>query len=279
MNTQTPPVPAWDEYVTDVARRFRDLIDTAEGEREVQNFLELHPSLVPGGAGDVGPGGHHGSQGSVLFAEPRLKGVGRDFEPDFMWVTRSTASVTPILIEIEDPTKLWFNMNHTPTAELTQALSQINDWRTWLSEPENQSIFRKEFLFEDKYANRPLRPHFLLIYGRAREFEPGVRHKDPDALRKKRDGLATERTSFMTFDSLRPVYEVQSTMTVTNRAGGMEVRAFSPHYEVDKFDLPALHLRFAQIDDALARSELAPERKEAIAAQWAAWREAARRGN
>jgi hypothetical protein len=38
-----------------------------------------------------------------------------------MWITRATALITPVCIEIERPGKRWLTGKGRPTAELTQA--------------------------------------------------------------------------------------------------------------------------------------------------------------
>jgi hypothetical protein len=49
------------------------LLSQEPEEAEVQRFLELHPSMIPGGSGDIGPGGHHRSEmGAVFRRRPRL---------------------------------------------------------------------------------------------------------------------------------------------------------------------------------------------------------------
>ena len=53
-----------------------------------------------------------------------------------------------------------------PTAELSQALDQLIDWKVWFSESENQSIFRKTYL-RGQYEDGPLRPDYLTVaFGR-----------------------------------------------------------------------------------------------------------------
>ena len=44
-------------------------------------------------------------------------------------MTRSSGLITPILIEIEKPSKRWFKENGRPTAEFRDAHDQLNDWR------------------------------------------------------------------------------------------------------------------------------------------------------
>ena len=116
-------------------------------EDKVQHFLELHPSMIPGGSGDVGPGGHHRSEMGAVFRRPKLIGEGRTFEPDFMWITRSSALITPILVEIEKPSKRWFRRDGRPASDFTAAHDQLNDWRAWFGRDTNQKMFRDVFLF------------------------------------------------------------------------------------------------------------------------------------
>lgn len=264
---------AWNDYVAEVLVRWRSLLDGEPEEGEVQKFLELHPSMIPGGSGDIGPGGHHGSEMTAVFREPTLKGAGRSFEPDFMWVTRSTSLITPILIEIEKPSKRWYQeKSQRPTAELRDALDQLADWRSWFNEDENSSIFRSEFLFEDSYDDRPIEPQFVLIYGRQSEFEQGGGHTDPGALRHKRDSQRRPGESFMTFDSLRPRYDHANSMTLTMTAKGPKPFAFSPMYGTDTYT-GADALRLGEPAEALQRSVMiTPERKQYLADRWQHWK-------
>src|SRR3984957_2362503 len=141
-----PMAIAWETYYDKVLGEWYSLLSDEPEEEAVQNFLELHPSMVPGGSGDVGPGGHHGAAIGAVFRRPKLIGEGRTFEPDFMWVTRSSGLITPILIEIEKPTKRWFRKDGRPTSQFTEAHDQLNDWRAWFAREGNKSVFRQTFL-------------------------------------------------------------------------------------------------------------------------------------
>lgn len=223
------PLPMeWSTYVAKVSVEWEALLNSDPVESAVQSFLELHPSMIPGGCGDIGPGGHHGPQFGGVFREPPLQGLGKKRLPDFMWVTRSTTMITPICIEIEKPGKKWFTSSGQPNADLTQAKSQITDWKLWFSQPENQSIFRKTYLNEE-FSNRDLVPQYLLIYGRASEFDlaSGV-HKQPDVLRQKRDMSKPADEHYMTFDSLRPKFDLKDMLTISMTSSGPEPWAISP---------------------------------------------------
>lgn len=225
-----PQPPGWQEYVDWLQPRWEDLLAGDPDEPAVQAFLAQHPSLLPGAHGDVGPGGHHGPVLGGVFAEPPLQGLAKSRRPDFMWVTRSTSLITPICIEIERPGKHWFTAKGVPTAELTQALDQLTDWKVWFSEPENQSIFRKEYL-RGEYDDRQLLPQYVLIFGRAREFEQSYgRHERPDRLRKKRDFMRREHESFITFDSLQPDAKDADFLALRMTSDGPRVLAVPPTF-------------------------------------------------
>lgn len=276
-----PEPISWEQYAEQARAQWTALLDADPEEREVQRFLELHPAMIPGGSGDVGPGGHHGSDLMAVFREPALTGRGREFDPDFMWVTRSSGLITPILIEIEKPSKPWFLQNGRPSAKFTQAHDQLNDWRSWFSRDGNAALFRDKYLFlERKYYNRPLQPQFVLIYGRGLEFEYDGGHVNPDDLRYKRDLQRRPDEAFMTFDALRPRYDQGNAMTLTMTVNGPEVFAFSPTYRSGGPDLGEGALILGDPGEALKRSEMMTEERRAyLAKRWAHWaeHEAARR--
>lgn len=262
----------WQAYSDQVQGQWFSLLASSPDEPQVQAFLELHPAMIPGGSGDIGPGGHHGSDLGLVFCQPRLEGAGRELVPDFMWVTRSSGLITPILIEIEKPSKEWFRQDGRPTRHFTDARDQLTQWRDWFSIDGNSTIFRNKFqLLGDRYPSRPLAPQFLLIYGRESEFEYGVKHRNPDELNRKRQSLRRADETFMTFDSLRPRYDHSSTITATMTATGVELFAFSPVFESGP-QLMAGIRRVAGADTALDRSTMiSVERRNYLKERWQTW--------
>jgi hypothetical protein len=238
--------------------------------------MELHPSMIPGGSGDVGPGGHHRSEMRAVYRRPTLQGAGRSFEPDFMWVTRSSALITPILIEIEKPSKRWFRRGTgRPTSDFAEAHDQLNDWRTWFRRDQNMSVFRSQFVHDDQFQ-LPIEPQFVLIYGRASEFGPGGGHDDPDSLRRKRDGMRATDESFISFDSLAPRYDHRDSLTVTMTAKGPRIWAVSPHYGTMVLSGRDA-MRLGSIVEALERSaDMGDERRAYLAQRWQHWLDHAR---
>lgn len=277
---QRPMGHAWETYSDIALSEWYGLLSQDPEEDAVQRFLELHPSMIPGGSGDIGPGGHHGSDMGAVFRRPKLTGNGRTFEPDFLWVTMSSALVTPILIEIEKPSKRWFKKDGRPTSDFTEARDQLNDWRSWFAREGNQSLFRETYLFlSEKYRDRPLEPQYVLIYGRESEFGLGGGHTNPEELRYKRDQQRAKDEVFMTFDSLRPRYDHRVSMTLTMRSHGPEIYAFSPVYGTSAF-IGEGALLLGDPQPAISRSVMmTDERRAYLAKRWAYWQEEERQKN
>lgn len=265
----------WAEYEAWVMPRWHRLLESGPAEDAVQHFLEQNPALVPGGAGDIGPGGHHGAHLDGVFRQPELQGLGRRQLPDFMWITRSTSTVTPICIEIEQPDRRWFNLKGDPTGELTHARQQITRWRSWFSESPNQEIFRSRYL-QHQYDNRRLHPVYLLVYGRAAEFEKGSSpHRDTDALRKARDLAVGPDETFMTFDSLRPRYDCKDYVTLTMAAAGLEVHSLPPTFTTGPLSM-TLAAEVPVPEAAIRRTPLwSDDRKEYVLRRWKHWKQTA----
>lgn len=272
-----PTALDWQEYSDRAMTEWYALLALKPEEDKVQDFLERHPAMVPGGSGDVGPGGHHGSDMGALFRQPSLQGAGRRFTPDFMWVTRSSSLITPILIEIEKPEKRWFTGAGRPTADFAEAHDQLAQWRDWFRQEGNAAIFRRKFqLLGDQYPDRSLLPQFVLVYGRQSEFEHGGGHSDTDGLNRKRDSMRLPDETFYTFDSLRPRYDHGHSITVTMTATGTKAFAFSPVFGTG----PAIEAGatlFGDISEALSRSVMmSTARREYLLERWSHWQKAER---
>jgi hypothetical protein len=270
------PLPvAWEQYLPWVTAQWGQLLASAPPESKVQTFLEQNPALIPGGLGEVGPGGHHGPHLGGVFRQPELQGLGRRQIPDFMWITRSTSLVTPICIEIERPDRRWFTQAGDPTADLTHARQQINRWRSWFGESANQEIFKSKYL-QHQYENRELRPIYLLVYGRSTEFDKATSpHADPDALRKLRDLAAGSDEQFMTFDSLKPKFDYRDFVTLTMAVSGPALHAVPPTFTTGP-DTIELATALPDAEEAIRRTPLwSTERKDHVVARWNHWKHAA----
>ncbi|NWL32084.1 hypothetical protein DM791_04075 [Paenarthrobacter nitroguajacolicus] len=243
-------------------------VKQADTELVPQKFLEKHPALLPGAWGDIGPGGHHGPLYSTVFRQPPLRGLDAKLVPDFMWITRSTVNVSPICIEIERPTKKWFTDAGQQTAELTQALNQLLEWRGWFSDPKNQEIFAEVYL-KGKFRERALTPQFVLVYGRESDFT--APHKlTTKARHRKRHLMARQADEHLyTFDSLRWDTRNETMLTTSvHENGQFEVNRISKDFEYLGDPTGAYHL--GDIEPALAANpEITTARADEIRAEWA----------
>lgn len=268
---------SWHAYCNDATEKWKALLGDDPSEKRVQEFLELNPAFIPGGVGDVGPGGHHGSKFGLVFTQPELKSEGPSFRPDFMWITRSSGLITPILIEIEKPSRRWFKSDGHPTADFSHAHSQLNDWRAWFERSPNQEIFRRAFGFADPTSMKlPIKPQYLLIYGRASEFSSSGPHRDPDSLLGKRDGQRTSDEFFRSFDSLKPEYGLSEAITAKLTPQGIKLHAFAPTFGTYA-NLSDGGLELGDPREAFERTiMMSEERKAYLARRWEHWMSVAR---
>lgn len=265
-----PPIP-WSEYRDRVAVEYRELLDRAPSEADVQRYLEFHPVLLPYPQGFTGSGGTRGGHGSLHFAvvtQPPLPGIERPV-PDFMRIARDSGGLYPILIEIEAPQKRVLNRTGDPSADFSHAVAQIADWRLWFSEPANQLQFRELYGIPSRWDHRPLQPRFVLIYGRRAEVE----HRRALAVR---NGQRQADFEIMSFDRLAPSEPGSMDIVVRMQGRTMSAVAFSPTFRVG----PDVAEALAGIHDkeaALRRSLMMTEdRRSFLLERVAHWTEAAK---
>lgn len=202
-----PPAVRFSDYERESKRALADLLNSGPEEPEVQRFLESHPSIVPGAwtSGGTCPSQLY----CMLVSQPRLTGLdGR--RPDFMWLTANSDTWFPVLIEIEKPSKRLFRKDAVPSAEFTQARNQLDQWRAWFSEPENQIKFRTDYGVPQTWiAGKAMRLRVIMIYGRRSEFEQDGR------LSKHRSSLLTGGDAqLMSFDRIFPDPLLRDALTV-----------------------------------------------------------------
>ena len=206
-----------------VVERWTTLLDQDPAEREVQRFLEQHPSLLVGD--QTSP------LGGLIFTQPRLQGLGARQFPDFLWLDTTGGAITPVLIEIERPGKAWFTKRGDLTAQFHQAHQQLGDWRTWFLEAENQLLFRRTYVdWLGDFRNRPLLPRYVLIYGRDTEFDAD----DTGKHASRRFVTARRHETLSTHDELTPRTGDTGLCTVhLDTLGRLRVRALEPTFTVE----------------------------------------------
>ena len=201
-----PPIPA-DEYLRSTDDQYRILLSNDPCEREVQTFLEKHPSIVPGHLTPIGRSGHFPLHCS-LIAQPVLPGQDV-YIPDFMWIATHSGAWFPTLIEIEKPGKRIFNRDGTPSAHFNKARNQLNQWRSWFDDATNVQSFQALYGIPEGWLNRARQLHMILIYGRRSEFEENAK------LTKQRGTLLPGHDEeLMSFDRLAADQSMSEAITV-----------------------------------------------------------------
>lgn len=217
-----PPPMSWEEYEELVRTKWNELLSSeTTDEPKIQEFLEEHPSLLPGAFGLFGSGhyplGHYPFPCAVI-SQPTLQGISLK-NPDFLWIATDSKSVYPTFIELEAPTKRWFTKKGKQADELTQAYNQIVEWKAWFSKPQNILTFIEFYQFPDWLRGRTLKPLYILIYGRREEANKHI---------EKRPHLDGENVYSMTYDRLSPDPKFDEFMTVRITQNGYEAVAIPP---------------------------------------------------
>lgn len=190
----------WRQYEQLLRSEWHALLnrDPAPTEQEIQHFLEQHPSMVPGCFNLIGNESGHYPWRCGLIAQPILPSYDHH-SPDFMWLSLNSATIEPVLIEIEAPSKRWWTDDGQQTAHLTQAIDYILEWKAWFDVSNNAAAFKDIYVLDAEAPfKRHFRPSYCLIYGRREEAS-----KKPN-LTAKRHFMTPEDVIVMTYDRLDP---------------------------------------------------------------------------
>jgi hypothetical protein len=268
----TAAVP-WEDYVGQANAELANLLASGADEPQLHGWLERHPAWVPGVDGGRGSEGHHGPLHGAVVSQPPLRGLGIRV-PDFLCLTKTSATVTPVLVEIEDPAKQWFTKDGQPTAEFTQAQDQLREWRSWFNSSGNQQVFIDTYDLPTDWRRLAFRPLYRLVYGRTHEFGRHGRHADGDRLNRKRADLAHPDEEYRTWDSIAAA-RPQTRSVITAHVG---VSGYQAIAVPDTFDLADdLHNsceRVRGLDDAIDANDRIPdERRTWLKGRAAWWRE------
>jgi hypothetical protein len=210
-----PPM-AWDTYERLVIREWTALLEGApQRESALQSFFERHPCMLPGAFSVQGYETGHYPWLCALVSQPVLPSYDRRV-PDFMWIALNSDTESPVLVEIESPGKRWFTSSGEQTANLTQALNQIAEWKAWFGVPRNVEAFKALYgLDRVAWCRRRFRPAYVLIYGRRAE----ATAKPVNT--QKRGYLHSDDLLSMTYDRLRPNANARQIVCVSIDAEGV----------------------------------------------------------
>ena len=262
-----PPHIPIGKYLERTERQFSNLLESNPSEREVQSFLERHPSMVPGHSTPAGLSGHYPLHCS-LITQPELPGK-PFYKPDFMWLARHSGEWFPTLIEIEKPGKKMFTKKGDPNAEFSHARNQLNQWQAWFKNPNNVQLFMDYYGIPPGWKHSSWRLHMILIYGRRQEID-----EQPN-LRVLRSGLLTGNDEeIMSFDRLAVYPLIKDFITVKASGAGRYQAVNIPSTFATGPDLAVRLLHIDGVEEAIDRNEdIDKERREFLKERVSYWRE------
>lgn len=210
----------WERYEKRILKEWRNLLDNKGNytERDFQSFLEMNPCFLPSPP-------NKGLILSSVITQPLLGGINSKI-PDFILITHDSATICANLIEIEDPKKKWARVDEVQTADLTQAINQIKDWKSWFADGLNREKFLDEYEIRNFSHGRYFKQNYVLIYGRRND--PSL----TESFNKKRGNLGNDDELFMTYDRLFPNCYLSNYMTVRLTAKGYKAVHIPPTLEI-----------------------------------------------
>jgi hypothetical protein len=236
--TDNAPKPLEDKkYLVNANKVFNSLLTNfPEDESKFQNFFELNPSFVPGARDEfsiMGQSGHEPHL-SCLITQPKISGLIKRI-PDFMWLANDSVYFSPVIIEIEAPSKKCFRKDGNPTSEFTQARNQLEEWQTILKRPENILSFYRDFAIPQDLIDLTFKPRFVLILGRRVEFE------NDKILKQKRGALFENDKILMSYDRIKAKL-LDNYVTCTVKNGKYIAKNLSPTFRIGPYAVEILDL-------------------------------------
>lgn len=210
-----PKAVSWDEYYKNALEEYLTLLSTCGNDEKVfQKFFEDNPAFMPGAFELIGESGHYPFP-LALISQPNIGDLGFKRIPDFIWLAQDSLHFCPVLIEIEKPNKKTFTAQGIQTADFSQALNQIYEWKTILNQPENILNFYKYFNIPMEMREKKFSPQYGLIYGRRSEYTGN------NDLTRKRAELVPDDVVLISYDRIittaSPKYEDLMCCKLSNR--------------------------------------------------------------
>ena len=171
VTTGREPAP---ETVDEFERVLSDAVD----ERPLQKLIAASPMLL----GALAPPGRD----YWCLDRPKL---GAEYIPDFLLASMTSIGFQWVAIELENPNLKLLTKAGLPTSKLSVALSQVRDWRIWLTD--NIVYAREERGLKDIDGNCKA----FIIMGRRNSL-------DPKQIKRYR-ALSSSGTTVMTYDRLQ----------------------------------------------------------------------------
>lgn len=258
-----PEAVDWDVYESETLKAYRELLTRQTDDEAIfQEFFEKNPSMMPGAFGFFGEG--FTPCYNILISKPRLSGL-KTRIPDFMWIARDSCTIYPIFVEIEIPSKRWFTIKGQPTAEFTQAQTQLTEWKAWFHNSIHQQLFFEFYEVDSEFRKgKTINPHYVLIYGSRYEF------RDRPDLSEKRNHLKRDSEIYMTFDRLTPNPRARNVITCKKTDKGYIGKYVSPTFQLGPL-FAKENSKVKEKEKAIRNSAITKERKEFLISRLGYW--------
>lgn len=252
-----PSAVSWDDYKMLSLEEYDKLLRSSTNETAFQRFFERNPAFVPGI--------NWAPRGGVLITQPRIQGIRERF-PDFMWLRDDSLTFSPVLIEIESPSKRLFNGKGHPTAHFTEARNQLTEWKTILDSPTARQQFYNDFDIPLNLRKKKFKPLFVLVYGRRAEFA------NSEMLTGKRANLMGEHEELISYDRLQPHSAAENVVSVTVKNSKYSAEHVMPRLRLGPVTARSL-IRINGLERAISHMEHTTKaRKDFITSRLNYWR-------
>lgn len=265
-----PKATDWEVYEYETVETYRQLLITHKNDESAfQKFFEENPSMMPGAFGFFGESGH-APYNNILISQPQLNGVTKRI-PDFLWIATDSCTIYPVFVEIESPSKHWFTSSGQPTADFTQAQTQLTEWKVWFQNPTHQHLFFEYYEIDTEFRRgKSIKPYYVLIYGSREEFNNNPK------LNEKRNYLNRDNEIYMTFDRLSPNPKARNVITCKKSSEGYIALNIPPTFRLG----PVFAKEMSRVngkEDALRNSSIPDERKAFLISRFEYWDDFGRR--
>ena len=151
-------------------------------ERDAQRALEDHPRLLI-----------HNLCTQIGWVVPQ-KRLGSEYVTDFLIAERLSPGFYWQAVELESPKAPMFTKSGDPSRQLTHAIRQVQDWRTWIA---SNQAYASRSRRENGLGLEEISPNLpgLILIGRRHAVDPAT-----NALRRQM--MSDLRIEIRTFDSL-----------------------------------------------------------------------------
>jgi hypothetical protein len=219
-------------FVNNKLKEYIDFLFTCQDESSMQTYLEQHSDFLPYQKFLL----NHGVHLSSVIAKLQ---IGHSYKTDFAYITKSSNEWYLVLVEIEKPTKRFFNRNDSFSKDFNQAYEQIKNWESYLSDANHKSylIQRFEGLREPRTILRDdnVNIKYLLVYGRSNEWQRSKQR------RIKLNSKNTNDIRVCTYDTICEAINSSTSITDYSRKiifSPVEDNRFMIKYLPDHDDIP-----------------------------------------